>query len=71
MTLQGLPWWLSSKVSAANKGDLGSIPGPGRSPGEGNGNPLQYFPGKTQGQRCLVGYRAWGHKRVGEDIVTK
>ena len=26
----------------ANAGDLGSIPGPGRSPGEGNGNPLQY-----------------------------
>ena len=30
------------KVSAWNAGDLGSIPGLGRSPGEGNGNPLQY-----------------------------
>ena len=30
------------KVSAYNEGDLGSIPGSGRSPGEGNGNPLQY-----------------------------
>ena len=30
------------KVSAYNAGDLGSIPGSGRSPGEGNGNPLQY-----------------------------
>ena len=30
------------KVSAYNVGDLGSIPGLGRSPGEGNGNPLQY-----------------------------
>ena len=30
------------KVSAYNAGDLGSIPGLGRSPGEGNGNPLQY-----------------------------
>ena len=30
------------KVSACNVGDLGSIPGLGRSPGEGNGNPLQY-----------------------------
>ena len=28
--------------SACNAGDLGSIPGLGRSPGEGNGNPLQY-----------------------------
>ena len=31
-----------SKESACNAGDLGSIPGSGRSPGEGNGNPLQY-----------------------------
>ena len=30
------------KVSAHNAGDLGSIPGSGRSPGEGSGNPLQY-----------------------------
>ena len=30
------------KASAHNAGDLGSIPGSGRSPGEGNGNPLQY-----------------------------
>ena len=33
---------LSSKESACNAGDLGSIPGLGRSPGGGNGNPLQY-----------------------------
>ena len=39
----GLPWWLNSKESACNVGDMGSIPGPGRSPGEGNGNALQYF----------------------------
>ena len=31
------------KGSACNAGDLGSIPGSGRSPGEENGNPLQYF----------------------------
>ena len=30
------------EVSACNAGDLGSIPGSGRSPGEGKGNPLQY-----------------------------
>ena len=34
--------WLSSKESACSAGDLGSIPGLGRSSGEGNGNPLQY-----------------------------
>ena len=38
----GFPQWLSSKESACNVGDLGSIPGLGRSPGEGNGYPLQY-----------------------------
>ena len=31
------------KASACNAGDLGSTPGSGRSPGEGNGNPLWYF----------------------------
>ena len=31
-----------SKESAYSAGDLGSVPGLGRSPGEGNGNPLQY-----------------------------
>ena len=38
----GLLQWLSSKNPPANAGDAGSIPGLGRSPGEGNGNPLQY-----------------------------
>ena len=38
----GLPWWLRRKPSAYNVGDPGSIPGSGRSPGEGNGKPLQY-----------------------------
>ena len=45
----GLPWWssgslggLHSKESACNAEDLGLIPGSGRTPGEGNGNPLQY-----------------------------
>ena len=32
----------NSKESACNVGDVGSIPGAGRSPGEGHGNPLQY-----------------------------
>ena len=37
----GLPWWLDSKESAYDVGDLGLIPGLGRSPGGGHGNPLQ------------------------------
>ena len=37
---RGLPWWLSGKESACNAGDPGSIPGLGRSRGEGRGYPL-------------------------------
>ena len=39
---RGFPGGSEVKASACNVGDLGSIPGSGRSPGEGNGNPLQY-----------------------------
>ena len=42
-------------ANAGDKGDGGSIPGWGRSPGGGHGNPLQYS-GKCHGQRSLVGY---------------
>ena len=35
-------WWLNGKESACNAGDVNFIPGLGRSPREGNGNPLQY-----------------------------
>ena len=46
------PGGSEGKASAFNTGDLGSIPGWGRSPGEGNGNPLQYSclekPGELQ-----------------------
>ena len=38
----GFPGGSEDKVSACDAGDLGSIPGLGRSPGEGTGNPLQY-----------------------------
>ena len=39
---EGFPGGTDGKVSARDAGDLGSIPGSGRSPGEGQGNPLQY-----------------------------
>ena len=52
-------------ATACNAGDPGSIPGSGRSPGEGNGNPLQYsLPGASHGQRSLVGHSAWGCKEL-------
>ena len=41
-TNMGFPGGLDGKESACNVGDLGLIPGLGRSPGEGNGSPLQY-----------------------------
>ena len=39
---EGFPGSSEVKASAWNLGDPGSVPGSGRSPGEGNGNPLQY-----------------------------
>ena len=49
----GLPWWLSGKESACNAGatgDVGSIPGSGRSPGGGQPTPV-FLPGKSHEQR--------------------
>ena len=48
--------------SVCNAGDLGSIPGSGRSPGGGHGNPLQYSCLEFHGQRSLVSYSPWGCK---------
>ena len=46
-----------------NAGDVGSILGLGRSPGEGNGNPaLVFLPEKSHGQRSLAG--SMGHKEL-------
>ena len=42
MKVKDFPGGSEGKASAYNAGDLGSFPGSGRSPGEGNGNPLQY-----------------------------
>ena len=42
ITVMGFPGGSNGKESACSVGDLGSIPGLGRSPGGGNGNPLQY-----------------------------
>ena len=59
------------KNPPANAGDVGLILGSGRSPGEGNGNPL--LPGKSLGQRSLVGYDStvYGIIKVKHDLVTK
>ena len=55
------------KNPPASAGNVGSIPGSGRYPGERSGNPLTpvFLLGKSHGQRSLVGYSLWGCKRVG------
>ena len=68
----GCPRWLSDKASTCQAADTGLISGSERPPGEGNGNPFQFFlPGKSHGRNSLVGYSPWGHRRVGHDLVTK
>ena len=57
--LEGFPGGSDGKESACNAGDLGSILESGRSVGEGS--PV-FLPGKSHGQRSLVGYSPWGHK---------
>ena len=60
-TSLGFPGGSDNKASACNVGDRGSIPGSGRSPGEGNGNPLQHSClEKSHGRRSLIGYIPWG-----------
>ena len=55
----------AGKESTCNAGDSGSIPGWGRSPGGGHGNPLQYSCLKNPlGQRSLVGYSPRGCKEL-------
>ena len=53
MNYLGFPGGSAGKESACNVGDLGSIPGLGRSPGEGKGYPLQYS-GLENSLDCIV-----------------
>ena len=62
----GFPGGSEVKASGWNVGDLGSIPGLGRSPGEGNGNLLQYL---AHGEKSLVGYSPWSHKESNTSTV--
>ena len=55
----GFPWWLGGKEAASQAGDIVSIPRLEWSPGDRNGNPLQYS--------CL----GWGCKRVRHNLATK
>ena len=59
------------KESACNAGDLGSIPGLGRSAGEGNGNPLQYSCLENPMDRGAWQAAVHGVARIGCDLATK
>ena len=61
----GFPGGSDGKESACNVGDLGSIPGLGRSPGEGKGYPLQY-----SGLENSTDY-PWGHKESNTTEATE
>ena len=63
---KGLPSWLSGEESTCNARDVNLIPGSGKSPGEGNGNPLQYscLEKPMDRRRSLVGYSPWGRKEL-------
>ena len=70
MHITGLLRGSAVKKPPANEGDVGSIPGSERSPGEGNGNPLQYsglgIPWTEPG-----GLQFMGSQRVGHNLRTK
>ena len=65
------PGGSDGKASACNAGDPGSIPGLGRSPGEGNGNPLQYSAREIPQTEENGRRRYIGLQRVGHDLETK
>ena len=58
----GFPGDSDSKESGCSAGDLGLIPGLGRSLGEGNGSSI--LAGESHGQRSLAGYSPWGCKKL-------
>ena len=67
----GFPGGLDGKASASNAGDLGLIPGSGRSPGEGNGNPLQYSCLENSIDRVAwQAIQSMGSRRVGHNWAT-
>ena len=63
----GFPGGAEVKASACSVGDLGSIPGSGRSPGEGNGNPLQYSCLENPMDGGIWWATVHGSQRVGHD----
>ena len=71
--VHGHPRWLNGKESVCNAGDTGdpgSIPGSGRSPGGGHGNPLQYSCLRIPWTEEAGGPQSMGLQRVRHDLVV-
>ena len=71
---EGFPGGASGKELPANAGDIrdmGSIPGSGRSPGGGHGNPLQYSCLENPMERRLMGYSPWVQQTVVKGLQRK
>ena len=66
----GFPGGSDSKESACNAGDPGSVPGSGRSPGEGNGTPLQCSYLENSMDKGAWGPQSMGSQRVRHDLAT-
>ena len=69
--LMGFPGASVVKNPLANMGDAGSVPGSGRSPGKGSGNPLQYSCLENSMDREAWQATVHGVTRVGRDLETK
>ena len=68
----GLPWWLSGKESTCQFRRHGFDPWVGKLPCRRKWQSIPVFlPGKSHGQRSLMGYSPWDCKRVGRDLATK
>ena len=66
----GFPGGSDGIASACNAGDPGSIPGLGRAPGEGNGNPLWTLAWKIPWMEEPGGLQSMGPQRVGHNWMT-
>ena len=69
--MPGLPWYLSGKEPPANAGDAASIPGLGKSTGEGTGNPLQYSCLPNPMDRGAWRAAVHGIAKVRQDLATE
>ena len=69
--MKGFPGDSVVKILPVKAGDTGSIPGSGRSPGQANGNPLQYSCLGNPMDRGPWRASPWGYERVGHDLVTE